>query len=92
MWAPAFHQYRFGKNKSWLNSLWLGTIWAFLTLPEILLFNLLVPAIAHPKVAHLRLLSTLALLIKLPVLGMLGRVTSEDVSIEELTKRLKSVQ
>jgi hypothetical protein len=92
MWAPAFHQYRFGKNKSRLNSLWLGTIWAFLTLPEILLFNFLVPALATPKVAHLRLLSTVVLLFKLPLFGLLGQVTSENVTIEELAKRLRAVQ
>jgi hypothetical protein len=92
LWTPAFHQYRLGKNKSRLNSLWLGTIWAFLTLPEILLFNLLVPAFANPKVAHLRLLSTVVLLIKLPLFGLLGQVSSEDVTIEELAKRLRSIQ
>ncbi|MEZ2310814.1 hypothetical protein AB6809_29640 [Paraburkholderia sp. RCC_158] len=67
-------------------------MWAFLTLPEILLFNLIVPCFARPVTAPARLWSTLVLLVKLPVLGLLGRVSSENVSIEELMRRLRAVQ
>ena len=92
LWTPGFHQFRLGKNKNYLNSLWLGTAWTFLMLPEILLFNLIVPSCARPSTAPARLWSTLVLLIKLPVLGLLGRVHSENASIEELERRLRSVQ
>jgi len=91
-WTPSYVQYRLGKNKNYLNSLWLGTVWAFLTLPEILLFNLIVPSFARPRTVLVRHWSTLVLLIKLPVFGLLGRVSSENVSIEELTRRLRALQ
>jgi hypothetical protein len=51
-----------------------------------------VPTFTRPKLAHYRLLSTVVLLFKLPLFGLLGKVTSEDVTIEEVAARLKSVQ
>jgi hypothetical protein len=91
-WTPGFHQYRLGKNRDYLNSLWLGTAWAILTLPEILLFNLIVPSFVRPSTALVRLWSTLVLLIRLPVFGLLGRVLSENVTIEELSQKLARSQ
>jgi len=36
--------------------------------------------------------ATLILIIKLPVFGLLGGVTSENVTIEELSRRLRALQ
>jgi hypothetical protein len=92
MMFPSYHQFRFAYNKSWLNSVWIGTIWTVLTLPEILIFDWLLPIFARPSCVLVRTWATLVLLVKLPVFGLLGRVTSENVSIDELQERLRGVQ
>jgi hypothetical protein len=71
--------------------LWLGSVWALLTLPEILLFNWLVPSFARPSSVLMRTWVTLVLLVKLPVFGLCGWVSSENVTIEELQRRLRAV-
>ncbi|KVH05427.1 hypothetical protein WS84_28250 [Burkholderia anthina] len=92
MWTPAFYQYRLGKNSKYLNSVWLGTVWAFLSLPELLLFMWLLPIFDRPSTFFGRTRVTLLLILKLPILGLLGGVTTEDVSVEEVLRRLQSVQ
>ncbi len=72
--------------------MWLGTVWAFLSLPEFLLFMWFLPICARPLTFLSRTWVTLLLFIKLPTLGLLGGVTSEDVTVDELMKRLQSVQ
>jgi hypothetical protein len=67
-------------------------VWGFLTLPELLLFNWLVPSLARPSTVLVRTWATLVLIIKLPVFGLLGGVTSENVTIEELSRRLRALQ
>ena len=68
-----------------------GTIRSVLALPKILLFGFNVPSCYRPRMALLRLYATLVLLLKLPVFGLLDGVKSEDVSVEEMMRRLRSV-
>lgn len=67
-------------------------MWAFLSLPELLLFMWLLPICDRPSTFFGRTWVTLLLILKLPVFGLLGGVTTEDVSVEEVLRRLQSVQ
>ncbi|NTX18031.1 hypothetical protein [Burkholderia cepacia] len=52
----------------------------------------LLPIFDRPSTFFGRTWVTLLLILKLPVLGLLGGVTTEDVSVEEVLRRLQSVQ
>ncbi|WP_155753759.1 hypothetical protein [Burkholderia anthina] len=52
----------------------------------------LLPIFDRPSTFFGRTRVTLLLILKLPILGLLGGVTTEDVSVEEVLRRLQSVQ
>lgn len=96
LWFPAFHQMRWQRNDSWLNSMWLGFVWPVLSLPEILFCNLIAPLCRltwrWPILLVHRLWATVKLFIKLPLHGICGYASTEDITIDELRARLMTVQ
>lgn len=95
LWFPSFFQLRFQRNPSRLNSLWLGWGYPILAMPEIVFFNFVVPlrngSLPMWKMLPLRLWATVVLYFKLFVLGAHGSVAAENITLEEMAKRLEDV-
>lgn len=76
MWFPLLHQIQIRRNPNYFNSLFIG-----ITAPLLNIWMLLFLTILMPLVRGLFI--SLKMLITVPILGLLGNVTGENITVHQ---------